>query len=299
MKRLFVLMSCAVLLSACATRTPMPAWKPVVKAAPAPQLYDAQGRPVERVAFRAGVSSVTVEKLAQAQGCTGGQGAGLISATGPVETYRMVCDSNQIFVARCEFRQCVPVAPAPPGGYAVRAVAPTPQPVAAPMPQLAAVPAPQAAAVATSPVAAAAMPAGAAPVTAIAGAPVQGGNRAGLGAMEVPKLAVIWDCGKCEPNPKVAPLIEASYANAAIAKGFSVSKTQVAPMTIHSYRQRPVAVRVLFGIMAGTDYLKTRVQFDGKTVLAEDYSANAIYGMNQLCDVVGQKAFAELIASAR
>lgn len=296
MKRLFVLMSCTVLLSACATRTPMPAWKPAAKAAPAPQLYDVQGNPVEHIAFRSGVSSVTVEKLAQAQGCTGGQGAGLTSAPGPVETYRMVCDSYQVFTARCEFRQCKPMTPPPPGGYAKRAPAPAtlPEPVALPAPQVAAV---VATAPVASPAAATADAAPAAPAATVATGPVQVGTRAGLGPMEVPKLAVIWNCGDCEPNPKVAPLIEASYAAAAIAKGFKVSATQSAAMTIHRYRQRPVAVRVMFGIMAGTDYLKTRILFDGKTVIAEDYSANAMYGMNQLSAVVGQKAFAQLIAN--
>lgn len=315
MKRLFVLMSCAVLLSACATRTKMPAWKPVAKAA-APKQYDAQGNAVSRV--RVGVSSVTVERLASAEGCTGGQGASLTSEAGPVETYRMVCGSGQVFVAKCEFRQCKPVALPPPGGYAMRAPEPAPAPatvwmpapVAAPAaPAPVALPAPQVAAVvATSPVAgpdatpvaapvAAPAPVAleAAPVAAASG-PVQIGTRAGLAPMEVPKLQVIWDCGKCEENLKVAPLIMLAYANMAASKGFTVSATQTAAMTIHRYRQRPVALRVMFGLMAGTDYLKTRVEFDGKTVIAEDYSANAMYGMNRLCDVVGQKAFSELVA---
>jgi hypothetical protein len=305
MKRLFVLMSCAVLLSACASRTQMPAWKPVARTA-APKQIDAQGNSVPRL--RAGVSSATVEKLASAEGCTGGQGASLISEPGPVETYRMVCESGQSFVAKCEFRQCKAVALPPAGGYAMRAPAPVAAPVVAapvslPPPQLASV-------VATSPVdAPAAMPvAAAAPVEAApvgsaplatSRGPVEIGTRAGLAPMEVPKLQVIWDCGKCEENLKVAPLIAQAYASMAASKGFTVSTTQTAAMTIHRYRQRPVAVRVLFGIMAGTDYLKTRVQFDGKTVIAEDYSANAMYGMDRLCDVVGPKAFAELVAVAK
>jgi hypothetical protein len=61
---------------------------------------------VETVPFRTGVSSATVEKMAKQQGCTGGQGAGLITQPGPVEVYRMRCDSGKVFMARCELRQC-------------------------------------------------------------------------------------------------------------------------------------------------------------------------------------------------
>ena len=61
---------------------------------------------IEKIPFRVGVSSATVENLARAQGCTGGQGAGLITAEGPVEVYRMQCDSGKVFMARCELRQC-------------------------------------------------------------------------------------------------------------------------------------------------------------------------------------------------
>ena len=61
---------------------------------------------IEKIPFRIGVSSATVEKLARRQACTGGQGAGLITQPGPVEVYRMQCDSGKVFMARCELRQC-------------------------------------------------------------------------------------------------------------------------------------------------------------------------------------------------
>jgi hypothetical protein len=76
------------------------------KAAPGEQLVDANGVPIERIAFRAGVSSATVEKIARSQQCTGGQGAGLVTDPGPVEVYRMQCDNGKVFMARCELRQC-------------------------------------------------------------------------------------------------------------------------------------------------------------------------------------------------
>lgn len=61
---------------------------------------------VELVPFQVGVSSYTVDKLAQARGCTSKQGAGLVTEKGPVEVYRVRCDNGGTFVARCELRQC-------------------------------------------------------------------------------------------------------------------------------------------------------------------------------------------------
>jgi hypothetical protein len=65
---------------------------------------------VETIPFHTGVSSATVEKMAKQQGCTGGQGAGLITEPGPVEVYRMRCEDGpmrgKVFMARCELRQC-------------------------------------------------------------------------------------------------------------------------------------------------------------------------------------------------
>jgi hypothetical protein len=78
---------------------------PAAPAAPAAPVADAAPA-VETIPFRMGVSSATVEKMAKQQGCTGGQGAGLITEPGPVEVYRMRCDSGKVFMARCELRQC-------------------------------------------------------------------------------------------------------------------------------------------------------------------------------------------------
>jgi hypothetical protein len=82
-------------------RTPAP-----VSAAPAAPAAAV----VETIPFRIGVSSATVEKMARAQSCMGGQGAGLVTEPGPVEVYRMRCQDGamrgQVFMARCELRQC-------------------------------------------------------------------------------------------------------------------------------------------------------------------------------------------------
>ncbi|HEV7815572.1 MAG TPA: hypothetical protein VGP06_10805 [Janthinobacterium sp.] len=119
MKRLLLpsaLLSCAALLAACSGfpfrhTDPAPAAAVVKPALPAlaadgtaPVSID--GVPIEKVAFRSGISSVTVEQLAKKQSCHGGLGAGLVSEPGPVEIYRMACDNGKAFIARCELRQC-------------------------------------------------------------------------------------------------------------------------------------------------------------------------------------------------
>lgn len=71
---------------------------------------DSQGRvEVQKVEFRSGISSATVERLAKQHGCTGQTGAGLLTAKGPVEVYRMQCDNDSAFMAQCELRQCHPM----------------------------------------------------------------------------------------------------------------------------------------------------------------------------------------------
>ena len=61
---------------------------------------------IQRVPFKVGVSSTTVEGLAKAQACTSAQGAGLMTEPGPIEVYRMQCENGKVFMARCELRQC-------------------------------------------------------------------------------------------------------------------------------------------------------------------------------------------------
>lgn len=110
MKRLLLAVTCvAVVLGGCSS---VGKKKVAVRQAPvkvatvqAPAL-DAKGQPIAHVAFRPGISSVTVENMAKKQGCTGGVGAGLMTPPGPVEVYRMVCDNRTIYQAKCELRQC-------------------------------------------------------------------------------------------------------------------------------------------------------------------------------------------------
>jgi hypothetical protein len=105
MKALLAL-AMATVLGGCATfRTPMPAAANAAVPAKATQLAGADGTPIERVPYRVGVSSVTVEQLARQHACVG-QGAGLITEPGPVEVYRLQCSDGKVFMARCELRQC-------------------------------------------------------------------------------------------------------------------------------------------------------------------------------------------------
>ena len=107
--KLYVLTVCALLASGCSTFKGEPvAVEPVAVArvVPVPVLVDANGAPIERVPFVPGRSSATVERMAKLKGCTGGQGAGLVTPEGPVEVYRMLCQEGKAFVARCELRQC-------------------------------------------------------------------------------------------------------------------------------------------------------------------------------------------------
>jgi hypothetical protein len=107
MQRLPVMILLAAVLGGCASHKPRPhgpAAAPIVSRSTAP--LDANGTPIEKLPFRLGVSSNTVEKMARQQACTGGQGAGLVTEPGPVEVYRMQCDNGRVYMARCELRQC-------------------------------------------------------------------------------------------------------------------------------------------------------------------------------------------------
>jgi hypothetical protein len=101
---LFMPLLAAALLGGCAHHRPAPGPAPATP--PTAQAAPADAVPIERVPFRIGVSSATVEKMAGQQACTGGQGAGLVTEPGPVEVYRMQCDNGKVFMARCELRQC-------------------------------------------------------------------------------------------------------------------------------------------------------------------------------------------------
>jgi PBP1b-binding outer membrane lipoprotein LpoB len=111
MKRLAATIILAALLGGCAAyqslRDPAPAAPAAAPVAARPTgPVDADGTPIQTLPFRLGVSSVTVEKMAKQQACTGGHGAALVTEAGPVEVYRMQCDNGKVFKARCEMRQC-------------------------------------------------------------------------------------------------------------------------------------------------------------------------------------------------
>jgi len=109
MKRIIVAGMLAALAGCAMLKRPAPV-EPVRTSAPAAVvqtgLRTLDGAPIEALPFRPGVSSVTVERLGRQQGCVSREGAGLMTPAGPVEVYKMVCESGKIFTARCELRQC-------------------------------------------------------------------------------------------------------------------------------------------------------------------------------------------------
>lgn len=113
---------------------------------------------------------------------------------------------------------------------------------------------------------------------------------------QVPKLSLRWGCGDCGQNEKVIPLIEETYAKIASAKGYFVSESEVADVVITEFRQRNPGLRVMFGVLAGRDVLATRTVFREKDFSADDYSANALSGMNSLCVSVTQKIFDQILS---
>jgi len=128
----------------------------------------------------------------------------------------------------------------------------------------------------------------AAPAAEAAAAPVA------VATTTVPKLKITWDCGECEHNDAVPPLIEQAYAAEAQKHALTVSETDVAEVTITDIRQRPPGVRVMFGFMAGKDRLGLHIQYAGHAYDVSDTSANAVMGLNHLSASVGKQAYEQL-----
>jgi len=118
-----------------------------------------------------------------------------------------------------------------------------------------------------------------------------------LTARQVPKISLSWDCGDCDHNEKVFPLLEENYRKVAKSKGYTVSDSETAEVVITEYRQRPPGLRVMFGVFAGKDKLSTRITYRGKEYIAKDYEANAFTGMNGLCVSVAKRAFKQIISA--
>lgn len=113
-------------------------------------------------------------------------------------------------------------------------------------------------------------------------------------ALVLPKLNITWDCGDCEHNDKVPPLIEQAYIAEAKKHSLAISETEIAEVAITDIRQRPPGVRIMFGIMAGKDRLGVRIRYLDQEHMVSHTSANAIMGLNHLSESVGQKTYVEL-----
>ena len=117
--------------------------------------------------------------------------------------------------------------------------------------------------------------------------------------LQLPKLAISWNCKDCKQNDKVPPLIESAYAAAAAKAGYAVSETESVDIDITDFRQRSAGTRVMLGLFAGKDRLALRGNYHGQAVTAEDSSGNAVQGFNHLCEAVGRKMYAAIVAKAR
>ena len=115
----------------------------------------------------------------------------------------------------------------------------------------------------------------------------------------VPSLNIVWDCGECTVNDKVIPLILEAYRLEAAKRKKAVSESHVINARISDFRQRPPGVRVAVGIFAGKDRLALMLKVDDKEYEVKDYSANAMQGMNHLCESVGQRAFKQVATVAK
>ncbi|WP_077037227.1 DUF4410 domain-containing protein [Pelomonas sp. KK5] len=113
----------------------------------------------------------------------------------------------------------------------------------------------------------------------------------------MPKLVLSWNCGDCEHNDKVLPLIEQEYAKQAQAAGLVISEAETAEVSVTEFRQRSPGLRVMFGFMAGKDVLRTKVRCRDTSFAAGDYMANAWQGMNALCANVAQQTVHHLTSA--
>jgi hypothetical protein len=112
----------------------------------------------------------------------------------------------------------------------------------------------------------------------------------------VPKLNITWDCGGCEINEKVPPLVDEAFRAEAHKRGFSISETESVNARIFQFRQRPPGLRIAFGMMSGKDRLGLRIDFKGQVIEVANYWANAWQGQNSLTEIIGKEIFAKISA---
>jgi hypothetical protein len=110
----------------------------------------------------------------------------------------------------------------------------------------------------------------------------------------VPALNIVWSCDGCAQNPKIIPLLLQAYRDEASKKGLTVSNAETADVFIVDFRQRDPNKRAWLGIMAGKDILGVKIRFRGQIMDVSDYFAGSWFGMNALCENVGEKTFKQI-----
>jgi hypothetical protein len=106
---LLVTIFTSALISGCGlfTKTSSQATASTVKTQTLAQSRTSSEDPIlQKIEFKTGISSATVEKLALQNQCTSKQGAAQITPKAPTEVYRVSCDDGRVFMAKCELRQC-------------------------------------------------------------------------------------------------------------------------------------------------------------------------------------------------
>jgi hypothetical protein len=124
--------------------------------------------------------------------------------------------------------------------------------------------------------------------------PVAAAPTGTLPANSVPALNIVWECDGCARNDKIIPLLLQAYRQEASNKGRTVSNAETADVFITEFRQRDPNKRAWLGIMAGKDILGVKIRFRGQILEARDYFAGSWFGMNALCENVGEKTYKQI-----
>jgi hypothetical protein len=103
-----------------------------------------------------------------------------------------------------------------------------------------------------------------------------------LGAKELPKLDIGWNCGDCVIDEPTLHLIETVYAREAAARGYTISPTESVVMKINRFYLRPPEMKV----RNDNEVLKTQIWFNGKVVTINETSRKFDVRMDHLVDTV-------------
>lgn len=111
---------------------------------------------------------------------------------------------------------------------------------------------------------------------------------------EVPDIRIKLECGTCKVRENVTTLIAKGYKDAVTKAGKKISATKFLDVSITDYTDRNDAARVLAGVFAGKDEIKTKVTNEGQSFVVEDYYRNAWLGIEHLSEKIGKMIFEKI-----